>query len=88
VQDIPLKPGDRNYDLVTSIGESLSQFADVPTLICFGLQDFVFDKHFLQEWRQRMPHATVHEFADCGHYILEDASDEVIGLIKDFIAKN
>jgi pimeloyl-ACP methyl ester carboxylesterase len=35
-----------------------------------------------------MPHATVHEFADCGHYILEDASDEVIGLIKDFIAKN
>lgn len=88
VQDIPLKVGDRNYDLVTEIGDSLKQFADVPTLICFGLQDFVFDKHFLAQWRERMPHAEVHEFADCGHYILEDASDEVIGLIQQFIETN
>ncbi|MCT7943098.1 MULTISPECIES: alpha/beta fold hydrolase [Shewanella] len=88
VQDIPLKPGDRNFDLVTDIGDSLAKFADVPTLICFGLQDFVFDKHFLAEWRVRMPHAEVHEFADCGHYILEDASDDVIGLIQGFIKQN
>ncbi|UCX04091.1 alpha/beta fold hydrolase [Shewanella glacialimarina] len=88
VQDIPLKPGDRNFDLVTDIGDSLAKFADVPTLICFGLQDFVFDKHFLAEWRVRMPHAEVHEFADCGHYILEDASDDVIELIQGFIKQN
>ncbi|MCW3171101.1 alpha/beta fold hydrolase [Shewanella subflava] len=88
VQDIPLKPGDRNFDLVTDIGDSLAKFSHVPTLICFGLQDFVFDKHFLAEWRERMPHAEVHEFADCGHYILEDASDEVIGLIQGFIKQN
>ncbi|WP_434926685.1 alpha/beta fold hydrolase [Shewanella sp. HL-SH2] len=88
VQDIPLKPGDRNFGLVTGIGDSLTKFADVPTLICFGLQDFVFDKHFLAEWRVRMPHAEVHEFADCGHYILEDASDDVIELIQGFIKQN
>ncbi|WP_434951059.1 alpha/beta fold hydrolase [Shewanella sp. HL-SH4] len=88
VQDIPLKPGDRNFDLVTDIGDSLAKFADVPTLICFGLQDFVFDKYFLAEWRVRMPHAEVHEFADCGHYILEDASDDVIELIEGFIKQN
>jgi pimeloyl-ACP methyl ester carboxylesterase len=86
VQDIPLKAGDRNFDLVTEIADSLVQFQSTPTLICFGLQDFVFDKHFLQEWRQRLPQAQVHEFADCGHYILEDAKDEVIGLIGDFMA--
>ncbi|MCL1143623.1 alpha/beta fold hydrolase [Shewanella gaetbuli] len=85
VQDIPLKPGDRNYQLVSDIADSLSEFANVPTLICFGLQDFVFDKHFLAEWRKRMPHAEVHEFADCGHYILEDAKDEVIELIQNFM---
>ena len=88
VQDIPLNPGDRNFDLVTDIGDSLAKFADVPTLVCFGLQDFVFDKHFLAEWRVRMPHAEVHEFADCGHYILEDASDDVIELIQGFIKQN
>ncbi|MGL5360743.1 MAG: alpha/beta fold hydrolase, partial [Shewanella sp.] len=36
--------------------------------------------------REYMPHASVHEFADCGHYILEDASEQVIPLIVGFMA--
>ncbi|MCZ4337050.1 alpha/beta fold hydrolase [Shewanella colwelliana] len=87
VQDIPLKPGDRNYQLVSDIADSLAQFKNVPMMICWGLQDFVFDKHFLDEWKLRFPHAQVHEFADCGHYILEDASEEVVGHIKQFMTK-
>ena len=54
-------------------------------LICWGLKDFVFDKHFLAEWQKRFPDAQVHAFDDCGHYILEDASDEVTLLINDFL---
>jgi len=54
-------------------------------IICWGLKDFVFDKHFLAEWRQRFPQADVHSFDDCGHYILEDACDEVVPLIKHFL---
>jgi haloalkane dehalogenase len=30
----------------------------------------------------------VHAFDDCGHYILEDASDEVIPIIEQFLAAN
>lgn len=86
VQDIPLKPADRNYALVSEIAASLPKFTHVPTLICWGLKDFVFDKHFLAQWKVEMPHARVHEFVDCGHYILEDASDEVVGHISDFMA--
>lgn len=86
VQDIPLKPGDRNYELVSEIAASLPKFSKVPTLICWGLKDFVFDKHFLDQWKAEMPHAVVHEFADCGHYILEDASYEVVGHITDFMS--
>ncbi|ABV36122.1 alpha/beta hydrolase fold [Shewanella sediminis HAW-EB3] len=88
VQDIPLKPGDRNYELVSEIAASLPKFAKVPTLICWGLKDFVFDKHFLDQWKVEMPHAVVHEFADCGHYILEDAGDEVVGHITDFMTSD
>ncbi|TWO86198.1 alpha/beta hydrolase [Shewanella algae] len=85
VQDIPLKPGDRNWDLVQSIDASLQQFTQVPTIILWGLKDFVFDRHFLEGWQQRLPKAELHAFADCGHYILEDASDEVIAHIRRFI---
>ncbi|MGB0894497.1 MAG: alpha/beta fold hydrolase [Parashewanella sp.] len=88
VQDIPLSDKDRNYDLVSDISNSLDKFKTTPSLICWGLKDFVFDKHFLGQWRQRLPQAQVQEFDDCGHYILEDASDEVIALIKDFLALN
>lgn len=87
VQDIPLKPGDRNYQLVSDIADSLAQFKNVPMMICWGLQDFVFDKHFLDEWKLRFPKAQVYEFADCGHYILEDASEEVVGHIKQFMTQ-
>jgi cis-3-alkyl-4-acyloxetan-2-one decarboxylase len=86
VQDIPLRQRDRNYQLVSDIASSLQNFTRVPTLICWGLKDFVFDKHFLAKWREHLPEAQVHEFGDCGHYILEDASDEVIGHIRDFMA--
>ncbi len=45
----------------------------------------IFDDHFLAEWRRRWPHAVVHRFEDCGHYILEDAADEVVARVRDFI---
>jgi len=85
IQDIPLKPTDRNYQLVTDISESLAQFKKLPMLVCWGLKDFVFDKHFLVEWQQRFPDAKVHAFDDCGHYILEDASNEVVPLVRNFL---
>jgi pimeloyl-ACP methyl ester carboxylesterase len=86
VQDIPLKPGDRNYDLVSGVAASLDKFRELPMLICWGELDFVFDRHFQTEWERRFPAAEVHSFADAGHYILEDAAEEVIPLISEFLA--
>ena len=85
VQDIPLKPSDHSYQVVSDIADSLSKFTSLPALICWGSKDFVFDKHSLARWKTELPQAQVHEFSDCGHYIIEDASDEVVPLITDFI---
>ena len=86
VQDIPLRPSDRGYLLVSDIEASLAQFTQIPTLICWGHKDFVFDHHFLKGWKSRLPNAEYKEFPDCGHYILEDASDEVIPAIRRFLS--
>ncbi len=85
VQDIPLRPGDRAYDTVTNVQENLHQFADRPMLICWGMKDFVFDHRFLAEWENRFPQAMVHRFEDAGHYILEDAREDVVPLIERFM---
>ena len=87
VQDIPLKPGDAAYDLVSEVEQNVGKLAGKPMLICWGMKDFVFDHHFLQSWEKRFPEAQIHRFEDCGHYILEDASEEVIGHIGDFLKR-
>lgn len=88
VQDIPLKSGDRSFDTVTEIQEKLSLFRKVPALVCWGEKDFVFDKHFLKEWIRIFPQAVVHRFPDCGHYVLEDATEEIADLVQNFLANH
>jgi haloalkane dehalogenase len=88
VQDIPLRPGDASFDLVTEVQEGLHRFRGVPVLICWGGRDFVFDDDFLAEWRRRFPAAEVHRFAEAGHYVLEDAGREIVPLIGDFLARH
>lgn len=87
VEDIPLAPGDKAYSIVKETQDKLDSLAALPMLICWGLKDFVFDRHFLEEWTRRFPGAQTHPFPDCGHYILEDAQKEVIPLIKSFISR-
>jgi len=88
VQDIPLKPTDPGFDTIRDTADNLSRFRGIPTMIAWGLKDFVFDRHFLDEWVRRFPDAEVHRFADCGHYILEDARDEVIPLVESFLQRH
>jgi pimeloyl-ACP methyl ester carboxylesterase len=85
VQDIPLSPQDPSWALVHDVDQGLAErFKSVPTLICWGAKDFVFDDHFLDEWRRRLPHAEVHRFAGAGHYVVEDAVDRIVPLMRTF----
>jgi pimeloyl-ACP methyl ester carboxylesterase len=87
VQDIPLKKGDPGYDYVLDLQNHLHLFQNTPVLIAWGMKDVVFDHHFLQKWIEYLPQAEVHRFDDCGHYILEDAQEEIGKLIVNFLAK-
>lgn len=87
VEDIPLDKDHISYDVVEEVDNKLEQFKTLPVLICWGLKDFVFDNDFLAEWKRRLPDAEYHEY-DAGHYLLEDAGDEVIPVIQEFLEKN
>jgi haloalkane dehalogenase len=88
VQDIPLKPGDRSYDVVAELQDKLTLFRQIPVLICWGEKDFVFDSHILNEWIRIFPQAEVHRFPDCGHYVLEDAQEEISRFVREFLEKH
>ncbi len=85
VQDIPLKPSDPGYQTITDTAAGLEAFSDHPILICWGEKDFVFDHHFREQFERIWPHAEVHSFPEAGHYVLEDADQEILALVKDFL---
>ncbi|MCX7141342.1 MAG: alpha/beta fold hydrolase [Proteobacteria bacterium] len=87
VLDIPLRPGDPSYDLVSDVAAKLPHFNGLPILILWGEKDFVFDHHFLREWQRLLPDAEVHRFPNAGHYVLEDAGTEILPLIEDFFER-
>lgn len=88
VEDIPLRPGDRGFDLVSEVEAGLERFRETPALILWGMKDFVFDHVFLERWEQALPRAEVHRFEDCGHYLLEDATQEVLERVSAFLAES
>jgi cis-3-alkyl-4-acyloxetan-2-one decarboxylase len=87
VQDIPLKETDPAFALVSDVEAKLESFNKIPSLICWGLKDFVFDGDFLKVFEQKLPQAEVHRFEQAGHYVLEDAIEEILPLVQDFMHK-
>ena len=90
VQDIPLGPSDPTYALLQESQAQLAAglLADLPALICWGMRDFVLDPSYLDRWTGFWPNAEVHRLSDCGHYVLEDANEEIGGLVHEFLAKH
>lgn len=84
-QDAPLAPTDASYALLTEIDAGLARFRETPALLCWGEQDFVFGQAVLDEWRARWPQAELLRLPDCGHYVLEDAPEEICARVQAFL---
>ena len=80
-----MTPGDRSWPTLQAIEAGLATFRDRPIRIEWGGRDFCFNDHFLARWREIYPQAEVHRIADAGHYVLEDARDEVVPRITAFL---
>jgi len=84
VADIPMNPNHRSYQTLKNIELSLSKH-HCPCLILWGKRDFCFHDYFLNRWMEIYPQAIVKTFESAGHYVLEDAKDEIIKELKQFI---
>lgn len=86
VQDIPMTPTHPTWATLERIAQAISALSDNRVLIVWGGKDFCFHKWFYEEWRRRLPKAETHYLEDAGHYVLEDAEQQVIPLIQKFLA--
>jgi haloalkane dehalogenase len=87
VQDIPFEEDHPTRRTLAGVEAGLVRLQDHPMLILWGARDFVFTvKDFLAQWQRYFPHAETHIFPDAGHYVVEDAHERIIPLIKKFMA--
>jgi cis-3-alkyl-4-acyloxetan-2-one decarboxylase len=84
VQDIPMEKGHKSWHTLSEI-ESKLRTLPHKKLILWGGKDFCFNRHFFEKWVSLYPEADAHWYAKAGHYVLEDALEEVALRIKDFV---
>lgn len=85
IRDIPLTPSVPSHPVVKQIEASLVHLADRPMLILWGAKDFCFNAWYLDQWKARFPGAAVHRFDDAGHYVVEDAHERIVPLMREFL---
>jgi haloalkane dehalogenase len=49
------------------------------------MKDSAFRPNQLARWRQALPHASVVELPDAGHWPHEEAPDAVLGALRPFL---
>lgn len=67
--------------------EGLDDLAQKPWLILWGMEDRFITESYLRTWCQRLPHAQVREL-DCGHFVQEEETEQVIEEMKAFLMRN
>lgn len=86
VQEIPLEEHHPNQHLLAEIEQGLVRFRHHPMLIIWGGEDFCFtERHVLPQWRSRFPEARVRVFKNAGHLVVEDAHEQIVPLLMDFL---
>jgi haloalkane dehalogenase len=88
IMDIPLRPSHPTHATLSSIEASLPRFRGTPTCLIWGMRDWVFTHEFLDRFLEYWPDAEVHRLADAGHYVMEDAPEQVIPLVQAFLEKH
>jgi cis-3-alkyl-4-acyloxetan-2-one decarboxylase len=87
VNDIPLFQAHRSYSTLKAVEDGLGQFRDSPMLLVWGMKDWCFSPEFFGEFCERFPAAERHPIADAGHYIFEDAHDELLTSAQEFLQR-
>jgi haloalkane dehalogenase len=88
VQDIPLSPAHPSWPALCAVEQGLSNLAHLPLCLIWGERDWCFTPAFRREWQRRFPAAEVHVAEHAGHYVVEDAAQEVAGWLRDFLASH
>ena len=74
-------------DWLSGIWDDRAAFADKPALVLWGHRDIAFRKKELERWKSALSDFELHEFADCGHFLAEEAPGQVAAALRAFMRR-
>src|SRR5215472_5966591 len=85
-RQIPSGPGGEVADLGGRLDSGLRRhFTGRPVAIAWGMKDPAFTPQWLELWLRTFPHADVLRLPDAGHYLQEDAHEEIVPALLRFL---
>lgn len=85
IDDIPRGPRHPTWHALADVERRLPELADRPALLMWGMRDWCFRPDCLERFERVWPQAEVHRLADVGHWVVEDAAEEVLPYLITFL---
>ena len=85
VADIPATPRHPTWQVLEEIERGLGSLADRPVQMIWGMRDWCFRPECLDRLLEAFPAAEVQRLPDAGHYVIEDAYEQIIPLAEAFL---
>lgn len=88
IRDIPIEDGHPTRKIIDEIDSRLDELTHLPTVFIWGTHDFVFTTEFLERFLERWPDPEVHLLDDAAHFVVEDAHEKIVPIVRDFLQRN
>lgn len=85
VGDIPFTRQHPTWAVLEEIEAGLPSLADRPVQMIWGMRDWCFTPACLERLLKSFPDAEVHRLADAGHYVVQDAHQQIVPLVERFL---
>ncbi|TWT47416.1 alpha/beta fold hydrolase [Botrimarina hoheduenensis] len=86
VADIPRSARHPTWSVLQRIEAGLASIRPRPVKLIWGMRDWCFTPACLDRFLQHWPDAEVTRLAEVGHWVVEDAPEESLRLMKEFLA--
>ncbi|MFX1450022.1 MAG: alpha/beta fold hydrolase [Promethearchaeota archaeon] len=87
-KDIPKGDIHQSSKIMQEIRDNLVLLKDKPKILIWGMKDRIFPPKIIEVWEKIYPGIKSYKIENAAHFLQEDAPDDIIEIIRNFIKEN